>query len=90
MTVAPFVRAISVVPSVLPESTTTISSAHRTLSMAAPMCSASFSVMMVTDSLGTGGFLPERRFLHGLEVHNRAMRVEDGAENPVKRVRSGR
>jgi hypothetical protein len=31
-----------------------------TLSIAAPMCAASLSVMMVTDSFGTGGILPER------------------------------
>ena len=40
--------------SVLPLSTTTISSAHDALSMAAPIWAASFLVMMVTVTRGTG------------------------------------
>jgi hypothetical protein len=49
---APLLRAISVVPSPLPESTTSISSAKEAESMAAPMCAASSSVMIVMESLG--------------------------------------
>jgi hypothetical protein len=46
---------MATVSSVLPESTTTTSSAHAALSIAAPICAASFSVMMVTETLGTTG-----------------------------------
>src|SRR5438132_1840107 len=44
---------MSAVPSLLPESTTRISSAKDAESMAAAMCAASLSVMIVTDSFGT-------------------------------------
>src|SRR5688572_25211772 len=87
MTAAPFARAISVVASVLPESTTRISSAHATLSIAAPMCAASLSVMMVTDTFGTGGILPERCLLHCFEVDDRALVVEDRPDLVVARLR---
>jgi hypothetical protein len=46
---------MATVSSVLPESTTRISSAHAALSMAPAMCRASLSVMMVTVT-GPGGF----------------------------------
>src|SRR5687767_10597741 len=54
-------RAISAVPSLLPESTTTISSAHRTDSRAASRCAASFSVITVTESRGTGEYYRKGR-----------------------------
>src|SRR5919106_1653211 len=88
MTVAPFARAISVVASVLPESTTRISSAHATLSIAAPMCAASLSVTMVTDTFGkVVGILPERRLLHRFEIDDRALVVEDRPHLVVARLR---
>ena len=68
----------SVVASALPQSTTRTSSAHATLSIAAPICAASLSVMMVTEHFGirlagprvrVARILPERCLLHGLEVH---------------------
>ena len=49
----PFDRAMATVSSVLPESTTMISSAQEALSMAAAMWSASLRVMMVTETFGT-------------------------------------
>ena len=49
---APLERAISFVASVLPQSTTSTSSAHDTLSIAAPMWAASLRVMMVTEHFG--------------------------------------
>ena len=55
MTRTPLPVAIATVSSVLPESTTRISSAHAALSMAAAMCRASLSVMMVTVT-DTRGF----------------------------------
>ena len=48
--------------------------------MAAPMCSASLSVIMVTDSFNTGEILPERRFLDGFEVHNGGQLALPGLE----------
>ena len=48
-------RALATVSSVLSESTTTISSAQATDSSAAAMFAASFRVMTVTESFGTGG-----------------------------------
>jgi hypothetical protein len=50
---APFARAIATVSSVLPESTSRISSAQEALSIASAMWSASLSVMMVTETFGT-------------------------------------
>src|SRR5678815_2860145 len=44
---------MATVSSVLPESTTTISSAQEALSIAAAMWSASLRVMMVTETFGT-------------------------------------
>ena len=49
---------MATVSSVLWASTTTISSAHAALSIAASMWSASFLVMMVTVTGGTRGILP--------------------------------
>ena len=49
----PLAAAIATVSSVLPQSTTMISSAHDALSMAAPIWAASFLVMMVTVTRGT-------------------------------------
>ena len=52
---------MATVSSVLPESTTMRSSAHDTESSAAAMSPASFFVMMVTESFGTGGSVIEAR-----------------------------
>ena len=48
-------RAIAIVSSVLSESTTTISSAQATESIASATWAASFLVMIVTESFGTAG-----------------------------------
>ena len=68
----PWPRAMATVSSVLPQSTTTISSAQTALSMAAPMWSASFMVMMVTVTGGTGGILPSG---FGLRLRARGLRL---------------
>jgi hypothetical protein len=52
---APWRRAISTVPSVLPESTTRISSAKPTLARHAPSCAAALSVMTATVSGSLSG-----------------------------------
>ena len=48
---------MATVSSVLPESTTTMSSAQRTDSSAAPMLQASFLVMTMTETRATAGSL---------------------------------
>src|SRR3989442_148387 len=63
LTEAPFARAMSRVPSLLPESTTITSSAHEALSMAPAMWSASLRVMMVTETPGTRGIIADCRLL---------------------------
>jgi hypothetical protein len=60
MTVAPAARAIACVPSVLPESTIIHWFAKRTLSRQAWILSASFRVMMMTDSFMEQQFALQR------------------------------
>src|SRR5690606_22359731 len=69
-TLAPILSAMSRVASVLPESTTTISSANATDSRHSAMCAASFKVMMMTETLArrTCSFAPPSRTLPELEA----------------------
>src|SRR4029453_5768886 len=91
------------VSSVLPESTTTTSSAQAALSMASAICPASLSVMIVTVTRGTvvmlsqGCALSRRgrslrrslqgRFLDGLQIDDRAMEIQDVLQLHVARER---
>src|SRR5262245_49133649 len=77
------------VPSVLSASTTITSSAQAALSMAAAMWSASLSVMIVTETFGTLGILPDRHqrnLLHRVEIHPRLVVVQDDAQLVVARL----
>src|SRR4051794_20268555 len=74
---APARRAMSAVASVLPASTTTISSAHATEASAASSRAASFFVMMVTE---TGSRLTPA--LYGRSLSGRAAHVQR-AERPA-------
>jgi len=69
--------AMATVSSVLPESTTSISSAQAALSIAAAMCRDSLSVMIVTVTGTCGILLPQRNLLNGFEVDPRLDEVED-------------
>src|SRR5262245_52467543 len=60
-TLSVYRRAIATVSSVLPESTTMISSAQAADASARPMSPASFLVMTVTETFGTQGSLLELR-----------------------------
>src|SRR5262245_46465007 len=77
MTLTPLTVAMATVSSVLPESTTRISSAQAALSIAAAMCRDSLSVMIVTVTDTCGILLPQRNLLNGFEVDLRLDEVEN-------------
>ena len=64
-----------------------ISSAQAALSIAAPTCSASLSVMTVTDTFDTVEILPERCLLDRVKVYDRTVGIDDGQELVVARLR---
>src|SRR4029453_4557032 len=74
---------MATVSSMLPESTTMISSAQAALSIASAMCAASLSVMMVTVTRGTVVMLSHGRALRGSAALRGASTALHGASTAL-------